>query len=221
VPEADTPPVEIETGPEPTASIIWLHGLGADGHDFESIVPELGLSSVRYVFPHAPYRAVSLNNGCVMRAWYDLGMGAKGYTQNNAHLQEACNIVTGLIRREEGRGIPGKRILLAGFSQGGVVVLYAGLGMDRALAGVIALSPPVVDAEALLSRISPSGRQLPVFMAYGTEDEMVPLSIGRGLRGPLSRAGINPSWHEYPMGHSVSLPEIRDLSAWIGRVLAK
>ena len=218
--DADTPPVEVETGPSPSACIIWLHGLGADGHDFESLVPELGLSSVRFVFPHAPYRPVSINNGYVMRAWYDLGMGPAGYTQNSDHLRESVATVSGLVQRELDRGIPARRILLAGFSQGGTVVLHAGLGSDRPLAGILALSTPVVDPETLLSRGSVAGRQQPVFLAYGTEDSMVPLAIGQNLRDRLVQAGISVDWHTYPMGHSVSREEITDIRNWIGRIFA-
>lgn len=218
---SDLPPVEIEIGPSPTASIIWLHGLGADGHDFEPIVPELGLSSVRCIFPHAPYRPVSLNNGYVMRAWYDLGTGPDGYVQNREHIEEAVEIVSGLVQREQDRGIPSDRIVLAGFSQGGVVALEAGLASRRPLAGVMALSAPVVDVDGLLSRMSPEGRSLPLFLGHGTEDEMVPVSLGQTLRQRLANAGIEVEWHEYPIGHSVSLPEIRDISCWIGKLIAQ
>ncbi len=218
---ADLPPVEIETGPSPTASIIWLHGLGADGHDFEPIVPELGLSSVRCIFPHAPYRPVSLNQGYVMRAWYDLGMGPVGYVQNREHVMEAVGIVSNLVEREHDRGIPTNRILLAGFSQGGVVALEAGLASRWPLAGLMALSAPLVDVDGLLSRMSPEGRSLPLFLGHGTEDEMVPVSLGQTLRQRLAEAGVEVEWHEYPIGHSVSLPEIRDISRWIGKLIAQ
>lgn len=216
--ETDTPPVEVETGPSPASSIIWLHGLGADGHDFEPLVPELGSSSVRFVFPHAPYRPVSINSGYVMRAWYDLGMDPAGYTQNSDHLREAIEAVTKLVQREQDRGIPSHRILLAGFSQGGVVVLHAGLGSIKPLAGMLVLSAPVVDPEGLLSLGSVAGRQQPVFLAYGTEDSMVPLSTGLNLRDRLVQAGIPVDWHTYPMGHTVSREEISDIRDWIGRI---
>lgn len=219
--EPELPPVEIETGPSPTTSIIWLHGLGADGHDFEPIVPELGLSSVRYVFPHAPYRPVSLNNGYVMRAWYDLGMGPEGYVQNRQHVTEAVGIVSRLVQREHDRGIPTDRILLAGFSQGGVVALEAGLASRWPLVGIMALSAPLVDVDGLLSRMSPEGRRLPLFLGHGTEDEMVPFSLGKALHQRLAEAGVGVEWHEYPIGHSVSLPEIHDISRWIGKLIAQ
>lgn len=219
--EVDLPPVEIETGPAPTASIIWLHGLGADGHDFEPIVPELGLSSVRCVFPHAPYRPVSLNNGYVMRAWYDLGSGPGGYIQNRGHIDEAVATVSGLVQRELDRGVPGERIVLAGFSQGGVVALESGLATPRPLAGVMALSAPLVDVDGLLSRMSVEGRRLPVFLGHGSEDNMVPIALGQTLRQRLIDAGVGVEWHEYPIGHSVSLPEIHDISRWIGKLIAQ
>ncbi len=215
------PAVEIETGPSPTASIIWLHGLGADGHDFEPIVPELGLRSVRCIFPHAPYRPVSLNQGYVMRAWYDLGMGPEGYVQNREHVMESVAIVANLVQREHDRGIPTNRVLLAGFSQGGVVALEAGLASPRPLAGIMALSAPLVDVDGLLSRMSPEGRSLPLFLGHGTEDEMVPVHLGRTLRQRLTDAGVRAEWHEYPIGHSVSLPEIRDISHWLGKLIAR
>jgi phospholipase/carboxylesterase len=217
---ADLPPVEIETGPAPVASIIWLHGLGADGHDFEPIVPELGLAPVRFVFPHAPYRPVSLNNGYVMRAWYDLDAGPVGYVQNRRHLEEAAGIVAGLVRNECERGMPPGRILLAGFSQGGVVVLTAGLSSTIPLAGIVSLSAPVVEVDGLLAQLTPAGRTTPVFLGHGTDDEMVPVQVGRVLQQRLAEAGIGVEWHEYPTGHGVTLPEIHDITAWIGKIIA-
>lgn len=217
------PPVEIETGPAPVASIIWLHGLGADGHDFEGLVPELRLPAqlaVRFVFPHAPYRPVTLNAGTVMRAWYDISMGERGLAQDGRHIEESAKTVAELVQRENARGIPASRIVLAGFSQGGVVALTAGLRYPEPLAGILALSAPLAGVEGLVAQVHPANAMTPIFLAHGQQDPLVPFKLGQHVYQTLLARGLPVEWHEYPMPHSVCLEEVRDISAWLRRVLA-
>ena len=217
------PPVEIETGPVPAASIVWMHGLGADGHDFEGLVPELRLPAhfaVRFVFPHAPFRPVTLNAGYVMRAWYDISMGEQGLVQNTDHIGESEKTVTELIRRENARGIPASRIVLGGFSQGGVIALTAGLCHPEPLAGILALSAPLAGAAGLAERVHPANATTPIFLAHGRQDPLVPFALGQRVHRTLLARGLPVEWHEYPMPHSVCLEELRDMSAWLSRVLA-
>lgn len=217
------PPVEIETGSAPSASIIWMHGLGADGHDFEGLVPELRLPrdlAVRFVFPHAPFRPVTFNAGYVMRAWYDFGMSEQRLAQEASHIEESRKTVTELIQRENTRGIPAQHIVLAGFSQGGVIALTAGLRHPEPLAGILALSAPLAGAEALAGQIHPANAATPVFLAHGRQDPLVPFALGERVRQVLRDRGLAVEWHEYQMPHSVCLEEVRDIAAWLGRVLA-
>ncbi len=219
---SDTPPVEVETGPQPTASIIWLHGLGADGHDFEAVIPELRLPvepALRFVFPHAPYRPVTINGGYVMRAWYDIAMGEDGFEQNADHIRESAKILQDLIESEVRRGIAADRIVLAGFSQGGAIALHAGLRYPAPLAGIMALSAPVPFAEGLMAEIHPANATLPVFMAHGTDDQMIPFDSARRARELLEMHGLRPEWHAYDMGHTLVSEEIRDIARWLGRVV--
>ena len=217
------PAVEIETAPKPVASVIWLHGLGADGHDFEALVPELRLPAepaLRFIFPHAPFRPVTLNNGYVMRAWYDIAMTEGGFEQNAGHIREARAIVQELIKKEIRRGVGGERIVLAGFSQGGAVALHAGLRHPQPLAGIMSLSAPVPFIEELLDEIHPANAAAPVFMAHGTDDRMIPYSMAQQTQRSLQAHGLSLEWHNYVMGHSVAPEEIRDISRWLMRVLA-
>lgn len=217
------PPVEIETAAAPAASIIWLHGLGADGHDFEGLVPELRLPAdlaVRFVFPHAPHRPVTLNAGTVMRAWYDIGMDGQRLAQNTRHIAESAATVAELIEREKARGIPASRTVLAGFSQGGVIALTAGLRYPLPLAGILALSAPLVDAEGLARQVHPANATTPIFLAHGRHDPLVPFALAQRVHQTLLVRGLPVEWHEYPMPHSLCLEEVRDMSAWLGRVLA-
>lgn len=217
------PPVEIETGPAPVASIIWLHGLGADGHDFEGLVPELRLPAhlaVRFVFPHAPFRPVTLNAGTVMRAWYDISMGEHGLAQNARHIEDSAETVAELIQHENARGIPTSRIVLGGFSQGGVIALTAGLRYPQPLAGILALSAPLVGAEGLADQVHPANATTPIFLAHGRQDPLVPISLGQRVYQTLRARDLPVEWHEYPMPHSVCLEEVRDMSAWLSRILA-
>jgi len=206
--------VEIETGPEPRAAVIWLHGLGADGHDFEPIVPELELEqAVRFVFPHAPMRPVTINNGMRMRAWYDIFQFGGG-PEDEAGIRASQKIVETLIGAEKG-----KKIVLAGFSQGGAIVLQAALRHAEALAGVLALSTYLPLAAKVQAEASSANRTIPIFMAHGQYDEIIPLDRAEASRDALQRLGYAVEWHAYPMPHSVCAPEIADISRFLNRVL--
>ena len=206
--------VEIETGPEPRAAVIWLHGLGADGHDFEPIVPELELEqAVRFVFPHAPMRPVTINNGMRMRAWYDIFQFGGG-PEDEAGIRASQKIVEALIGAEKG-----KKIVLAGFSQGGAIVLQAALRHAKALAGVLALSTYLPLAAKVQAEASSANRAIPIFMAHGQYDEIIPLDRVEASRDALQRLGYAVEWHAYPMPHSVCAPEIADISRFLNRVL--
>lgn len=218
--EWDTAPIELETGSDPCATIIWLHGLGADGNDFVPIAEALPLPvPVRYVFPHAPHRAVTLNAGFVMRAWYDLNIGARGFKQDVAHIEASTRAVTDLVAREQARGIAANRCVLAGFSQGGLIAFRAALALPQPIGGVMALSAPIADAAAVIEAAAPSVRTTPIFLAHGVDDAMVPVAMARAANESLARAGANVSWHEYPMAHSVCAEEVQDIAAWLAPIL--
>jgi len=211
--------IEVETGPAPRAAIIWLHGLGADGHDFEPIVPELSLppaTAVRFVFPHAPIQAVTINGGARMRAWYDIGHDGR---QDAAGIRASQLRVEALIARERGRGVAAHRIVLAGFSQGGAIALQTGLRHPDPLAGVLALSTYLPLADTLEKEASAAARDVPIFMAHGVEDPLIPLARAAQSRDRLSALGYRVEWHEYPMPHSVCAEEIRDIGVWLQRTL--
>jgi phospholipase/carboxylesterase len=211
--------VEVETGPESFGSVIWLHGLGADGHDFEPIVPELGLQDhgVRFVFPHAQVRPVTINGGMAMRAWYDFLQLIPGQGERRSDVTESVQAVNALIEREIQRGIPAERIVLAGFSQGGVIALMAGLYGDHQLAGIMGLS-------TYLPRWTPlpagSGRA-PVLLAHGQFDDVLPFALGEQARDDLVSAGYGVEWYQYPMPHSVCVEEIEVIGRWLRRILAE
>ena len=218
----DEPAVVIETGTRPVASVIWLHGLGADGHDFEPIVPELQLPpglAVRFIFPHAPFRPVTWNNGYVMRAWYDIAMTERGFYQNLEHLREAEAAVHGYIAAERARGVDCARIVVAGFSQGGAVALHAGLHYVDRLAGILCLSAPAPDLERLLAEAGTANAATPFFLAHGEQDAVVPYALGRRAHEALTAAGRQVEWHSYLVGHGVCGQEIADISAWLSRIL--
>ena len=212
--------IEIETAPAPGAAIIWMHGLGADGHDFEPIVPELDLPespSIRFVFPHAPLRPVTINGGAVMRAWYDItGLGGTR-REDEPGVRASQRDIEALIERERRRGIAAGRVVLAGFSQGGAMALQTGLRHPVRLAGLVVLSSFLPLADTLAAEGSPANRDVPIFMAHGTHDPMIPLARARGARDRLVELGYRVEWHEYPMPHSVSAEELADLSAWLHR----
>ena len=220
----DESPVVIETGPRPSASVIWLHGLGADGHDFDGLVPELHLPvrpALRFVFPHAPFRPVTINGGYIMRAWYDIAMTEHGIEQSAEHVHEAQEILRELIEAQMQRGISGEKIVLAGFSQGGAIALHTGLRYPKPLAGIMSLSAPVPFAENLMAEIHPANAAVPVFMAHGTDDRMVPFAAAAKTHRLMEAHGLSPEWRVYATGHSVVPDEIRDMARWLGRVLMK
>jgi phospholipase/carboxylesterase len=208
--------VEVVTGPEPRLAVIWLHGLGADGHDFEPMVPELNLPfTARFVFPHAPVLPVSINAGMPMRAWYDI-FGLSGDVQEDAtRIRASAAAVAKLIDREIERGMSSERIVLAGFSQGGAVALHAALREPRTLAGVIALSTYLPIAETVAAERSPANARLPILMAHGTSDPVLPLTLGEMSRQMLVNLGYDVEWHTYPMAHAVCADEVAAIAAWL------
>jgi len=213
--------IEIETGAAPKAAVIWLHGLGADGHDFEPIVPELGLPAslpVRFIFPHAPQRPVTINMGMRMRAWYDiLQMG--GGAEDGAGIRESQEQLEKLISIQKQKGIPARKIVLAGFSQGGAIVLHTALRHAERLAGVMALSTYLPLQDKLAGERSPMNNDLPIFMAHGTQDNMIGIDRAQRSREALQSSGYAVDWHEYPMQHSVCPQEIADIAAYLLRIL--
>jgi len=206
----------------PDAVVILLHGLGADGHDFEPLVPELHLPdspAIRWVFPHAPVRAVTVNGGYRMRAWYDvIAMDAQA-PEDETGIRESARTVGSLIRAERERGIPSDRIVLAGFSQGGAVALFTALRWSERLAGVAALSCYLPLSGRLPAEAHPANTALPVFMAHGTADPVVPLQLAEAARDLLTAMGHDLAWHTYPMQHGVCQQEVGDLREWLLGVL--
>ncbi len=208
--------IEITTGDAPTLSVLWLHGLGADGHDFEPIVPELRLPfPVRFLFPHAPIRRVTINGGMAMRAWYDILGFDRHAREDAAGIRASAAAVTELIDREVARGIATERIVLAGFSQGGAVALHTALREPRPLAGVMALSTYLPLAPLLAAERSAANAGIPIFMAHGTSDQVLPLSLAESSRRALDALGYAVDWHSYSMQHSVCSEEIGAIAAWL------
>ncbi len=212
--------LEIETAPGPQASIIWLHGLGADGNDFAPLADEIELPvAVRYIFPHAPMMPVSINAGYVMRAWYDISDAAIRREDEDG-VRASQQLVEGLLAREKSRGIDANRIVLAGFSQGGAIALQAGLRHAERLAGIMALSTYVPLADTLAAEAHPANREVPIFMAHGTADPMIAFARAQASRELLLQQGYAIEWHEYRMQHAVCPQEIADIGVWLRRVLA-
>ena len=217
--------IEIETGKNPSASVIWMHGLGADGNDFVPIVNELDLSgtpSTRFVFPHAPMRPVTINNGHVMRAWYDVSFGdleGKSRRADAAGVHESQDQINALIEREMRRGVIAAKIVLAGFSQGGAIALHTGLRYPDKLAGIMALSTYLPLGDSLPQEAAAANKTTSVFMAHGTFDPVVPLVMGAGSMTLMAGLGYGVEWKQYPMQHSVCPEEIEDVGAWLRRVL--
>ena len=223
MPDTLLPHIEIETSPSPTATMIVLHGLGADGEDFVPIVEQLALPAhlrVRFIFPHAPVRKVTVNGGYAMRAWYDIASPDLAARPDVAGMQQSQAHVEALLRSEEERGIPAERVILAGFSQGGALALYAGLRHAHRLAGIIALSTYLMAPETLAREASEGNRATPVFMGHGTQDPIVSLARGEAGRRALEGLGYAVEWHTYPMGHGVVGEEIGDISTFIRRCLS-
>ena len=218
--------IEIETGTDPTATIIWMHGLGADGNDFAPVVPELdlrGAPGVRFIFPHAPMMPVTINNGYVMRAWYDVTFGdleGRSRKADEKGVRASQAAVGRLIARENQRGIASRNIVVAGFSQGGAIALQTGLRYPDRLAGIMALSTYLPLADSLPAEASTADRDAPIFFAHGSHDPMIPLAMAAASRARLVELGYQVEWHEYPMQHSVCPEEIRDIGVWLNRVLA-
>jgi phospholipase/carboxylesterase len=212
--------IEIETGKNPAASVIWLHGLGADGNDFAPIVPELRLpkAAIRFVFPHAPVQPVTINGGMRMRAWYDITDGAIR-REDERGVRTSQVLIETLIAREKKRGTKAEGLVLAGFSQGGAIALHTGLRHPERIAGIMALSTYVPVAEKLSAEASAANRHVPIFMAHGTHDPVIPLARAEQSRGLLESLGYPVEWHEYGMPHSVCPEELADIGTWLGKVL--
>lgn len=213
--------IELETRPNPSHAVIWLHGLGADGSDFVPIVQELQLPplGIRFIFPHAPKRPVTINGGFVMRAWYDIVMQDLVRQEDERGLRESQAQVEALIAREGGRGLPPGRIVLAGFSQGGVIALQTGLRQPKPLAGLLALSCYLPLATTVAAERHASSVQVPIFLGHGTADDIVPVKSGQAARDTLTALAYQVEWHQYPMPHSVHPDEIADIGAWFRRIL--
>jgi len=214
--------VEIETAPDPGGSVIWLHGLGADGHDFEPIVPELRLPdslALRFVFPHAPLRPVTINSGMTMRAWYDILSLEHDGLVDETGIRDSGEILNALITRERKRGIDASSIVVAGFSQGGAIALHAALRYPERLAGLMALSTylPLVShfRDEVVDNPQACNHELPIFMAHGSFDPMLPMQLGRSSADLLLESGFRVEWHDYPMAHAVCAEEIDDIRAWL------
>lgn len=210
--------VEHETRAKPAWSIVWLHGLGADGNDFAPIVPELvrpEWPALRFVFPHAKVRPVTINGGVPMRAWYDIVSQQIDQRADETGVRESMADVDALIARERDRGVPPQRIILAGFSQGGAIALANGLRREAGLAGIVALSTYLPMAPTTAAEITDAGKRTPVFMAHGAQDPVVPQALGQRSREVLQGLGVSVDWRSYPMQHSVCAAEIGDLAGWL------
>ncbi len=217
-------PEAIEVGPTGNVdgSVIWLHGLGADGHDFEAIVPQLNLPAnlnLRFIFPHAPVRPVTINGGMSMRAWYDILSLERDGPVDEAGIRESAEMLVALIEREHGRGVPYENIVVAGFSQGGAIASHCALRFPEKLAGLMALSTYLPLRSTVQTEIAESAtaqtKSLPIFMAHGTSDPMLPMHLGTSSRDAMEALGYSVKWFDYPMPHAVCPQEIADISAWL------
>lgn len=212
--------IETETGPNPTQSVIWLHGLGADGHDFEPLVPALGMTTpTRFIFPHAPVRPVTINGGMTMRAWYDILTPALVRSEDDAGILESGQMISDLIKRENERGIATNKIVLAGFSQGCAMTLHTGLRYPETLAGLIGLSGYLPLADRAAPHWHQANQQTPIFLAHGTQDPVVVLERGQSTERLLAAHGYQVQWHTYPMPHSVCPQEVHDIAQFLKSVL--
>ncbi|OIO74639.1 MAG: carboxylesterase [Zetaproteobacteria bacterium CG1_02_53_45] len=215
------PHITVETGPNPLATIIWLHGLGADGHDFDPIVGQLGLPAdlaIRFIFPHAPSMPVTLNGGYIMPAWYDIRQTDLGIEHDRKGITDSARSIQMLIDREIMQGVKADRIILAGFSQGAAMALHVGLRQEKPLAGIMALSGYLLlpnDTDGFLA----SAKTAPVFMAHGIHDPVVNFDLGDSSRRKIVAAGCQVEWHSYPMEHQVCAQEIKQIGKWITTTL--
>lgn len=219
--DAPLPTVEIETRAHPSHSVIWLHGLGADGHDFVPVVNELKLPplGIRFVFPHAPMQPVTINGGFVMRAWYDITEESLALKEDERGVRASQHAVDALIAREAARGIPVSRIVLAGFSQGGAITLQTGLRQEKKLAGMMVLSAYLPLMSSVERERNAANASTPIFMGHGTLDPVVPMALGVASRARLTQYGYQIEWHEYPMMHGVCEEELADIGVWLKKVL--
>jgi len=216
--------VIIEPVTDHRASVIWLHGLGADGHDFEPIVPELRLPDrlgIRFIFPHAPIRPITINGGMAMRAWYDVKTRDLLRQEDEAAIEESTGIINRFIATEINTGIEARKIVLAGFSQGGVITLHCGLRYPQQLAGLIALSSYLPLPGRFAAEVkSTFARSIPILMMHGDYDPIIPVQAGLQSRDFLDQAGFNVEWHAYPMEHSVCLEEVQVIGRWLEKLLS-
>lgn len=214
------PHITLETGGSPLHSIIWMHGLGADGEDFVPVAEEMCLPvAVRFIFPHAPMMPVTINGGYVMRAWYDIAATGLAARQDESGIRASRLAIEALIEREKQRGIATQNIYLAGFSQGGAIALYTGLLHTQRLGGILALSTYLPLAETFPAEAGTTAENLPIFMAHGRDDTVVPIELGEASARKLEGLGYRPEWREYAMQHSVCMEEVRDIEAWLTRRL--
>ena len=213
--------VEFKTQEQTDATVIWLHGLGADGNDFAPVVPQLGLGNlkIKFLFPHAPKQAVTINNGFVMRAWYDIASAQLLEQQDAQGIQQSQKAVLELIEQELSQGIKSSRIILAGFSQGGAIALFTGLRFKEPLGGILVLSSYLPLADTTESQAHESNRSTPILMAHGSYDPVVPIQVGELSLQQLQNLGYKPQWLSYPMEHSVCLEEIKAIGQWIKQCL--
>ncbi len=214
-------PIEISASAAPSASVIWLHGLGADGNDFVPVVKMLNLPHVRFILPHAAFKKVTANNGYEMRAWYDIFSFTPDSREDEAGVRESQAYIESLISKEVARGIPASRIVIAGFSQGGAIALHTALRQKQALAGVLALSTYLPLKASLAKEKTKANQNTPIFMAHGTHDNVIPLSTCRISFEVLQSQHYTLNWHEYPMAHSVNQQEIDDISTFLLQVLGE
>jgi phospholipase/carboxylesterase len=215
------PHVELATGAEPKGTVIWMHGLGADGWDFVPLVRELPLPEdlpLRFIFPHAPVRPVTINNGYEMRAWYDIAMNDIARLPDEGGIRDSQQAVEQLIARERGRGIDSRHIVLAGFSQGGAIALQVGLRHRDRLGGIMALSTYLPLQDSLEAEAAPANKSTPIFMAHGTQDPIVPLSLAESSAAALRSHGYEVEWHTWPMPHSVCAEEVQAASEFLARI---
>lgn len=214
---SDLETIDVSTGDNPVGTVIWMHGLGADAHDFEPVVPMLRLDRpLRFVFPNAPVRPVTINGGMEMRAWYDIDLSNP--TVGERDIRESAEAVERLIDAEIAAGMPARRITLAGFSQGGVIATFLGVRANRRLAGIMGLSTYIHNHERVVDEVSLDNIDTPIFMAHGIADPMIPIARAITGREALRRLNYQVEWHEYGMGHQVCPQEINDIAAWLNRI---